>query len=145
MRSRSSVCLALLVVLLAACTRARPALPPSATALPLAPSPAAVGSLLAIEAPSPGALVASPVSVSGKVSESAGRTLAVVVYRTGPGGALEWCGNGPLALDDGTFSGTVDYTLAAPAQGVVEVMLVDPTGGAVIARQSVPVALAPAP
>ena len=146
MSARHVLPLLVAVTLLVGCTRSRaPRIVEPAVTLPPVPASTATPGVLVIASPRSGDRVSSPVTVTGTVTGTAGRTLAAVIYARGADDSVLWRGNGPLAIDGGVFTGQVPYTLEADGPGTVEAMLIDPVTGTVLERQSVPIELRSAP
>lgn len=110
--------------------------------LAVSATPAAVR----VEAPREGEAVGSPVAIEARIADAAGRlTIAQVLSFDEEGRELRR-GNGPMELgDDGYFRATLPYALDEPAEGAIEVVLVDPVSGTVAERGRVAVRLEAAP
>jgi hypothetical protein len=126
---------------LVGCTRQRPQPSPVAAGTP-GPINSPPSASIVITSPSQGARVDSPVLVEGTMVITTGLTVAAQVKGRDASGQLQWLGNQSLTVDEaGHFRGAVDYVLASPSPGVVEVIVADPASGAVIHDQSVDVSL----
>ena len=102
--------------------------------------------MITIDAPAPGARVTSPVLITGIVELQPGRLPAAQVLSRGADGGLTRRGNGPIPVDDdGRFEALIEYYIDTASTGSVEVVIVDPTSGAVTERERIVVELEAAP
>lgn len=144
---------AALAVVAAGCTRPRHgAAPPTpalertaaAPAAGASPLPTAVTALRIVQ-PVPDADVGSPVRVVGTIRPQDGRVYVAQVVVAGAQPEVRGNTRVDVGASNGTFSVDVPYVLDAPADGTVQIVVVDPVGGTVGDTASVPVRLAAAP
>jgi hypothetical protein len=130
-----------LILITAACTRARPTVVPP-TALP---AEAAQSAQLSLDSPQPGSRLGAPIILAGQALLEPGQMLVGQVSSR-DGGQLRWRGNARIEPDStGRFEGEVGYTLAEAAAGQVELMVIDAASGTVIDRRAIEVQLDAAP
>jgi hypothetical protein len=108
--------------------------------------PPAVPPTVTVHQPGLGDIVSPPVRVKASVPKPGERRVVAVVSHLADDGTVRWAGT--AALDPsagGQYAGRVQYSLASTKGGFVDVLLVDPSDGYVVARDRVTVTLSAAP